>query len=388
MDADGRDGTIPKADVQGFFIQVSASAGRPDPVMLVERIHSDGYKTAITMPVRGKVVLRNNYLHHGPSDGLVFGNNELGEGTLDAEICGNEISHFGQGNTIHNSYLHRSLGGAGDNPDLDGNSSYTKVTYIDNLCHSASHAHCYKSIANENVIMYNEFYEQLDTDPSYTKKYSTTLIDVAACALNNIQHNYIERVKPSATSGGDQMIGLRGRRTKVRGCDMPQMYGTDSPPTRIEGPWHTNAYWNDLNGRIVFPQIIEHNTFHVKGEFADRLYATTHFGTYPVFETGLGGDTCYLETPSAWYERAVALVDNNNYTNMQQDRWYRVMLAGHGGRGHCEKIPGYETPPPGPGPGPAEDMFQPGSGEHSDTVPLGGPRAPITAVYDVLLGAD
>jgi hypothetical protein len=361
--SDTRDGTIPQPEVVGEFFAI---LGVQEHSVLMENIHVDGYKKAVVGPRVGHMVLRNNYLHHGLSDGISQSNNQSGLNGSHMEICGNEIAHFGQGNTIHNSYIHRSLGGADDKAGLDGNPSWNTLWYVDNICHSSPFSHCLKSTANENHVIGNRMYTTLVTDPSYSERNGSTLIDLIACGLNDIRDNYLYSWKPEAGKYGEQIIGLRNRRTAVRGCDIPVAWTTDIPPEPVPGPVHTDAYWTALNGEIKFPTTIEGNDFHIDGEYGWRYYATTMYGTYPNHETTLGSPSCWLPTPDTWYERARVYADNNDYYGMAEDKLYRNMPPGHNYYDHCPI-----TDPPGPGPYPWEE---------GQTMIEGGPNETIIPV--------
>jgi hypothetical protein len=370
--SDTRDGTVERQSVAGEFFAFLGEHDDTTPVVF-EQIHVDGYKKAVMGPRKGHLIVRNNYLHHGLSDGIAHSNNETGSGGLELEICGNEISHFGQGNTIHNSYVHRSLGGRGGDTNLDGipgggptgvhNESWNSLMYVDNLCHSSPFSHCLKSTANENHVEGNTFWGTLVTDASYTERIGSTLVDLIACAKNDIINNDFHSYKPEAGKYGDQVIGIRNRRTAVRGCDIPSAWEPYTiPPAAIPGPVHTDAYWTALGGAIQFPTTIEDNNFYIDGEYGWRYYAITMYGTYWNHETTLGSPSCWLASPLTWYERARVYADNNTYWNYDAAYLYRNMPPGHNYYDHCP----VESPA---GPGPDNDMIEAGVGETIDTTP-------------------
>ena len=125
-----RQGTIPKG-VRTEAMLVLGQGGD----YLVENIHIDGYQSSIKLPPVGHIVLRNNYMHHAFSNGLIYSNTSSKK-TLDLEVCGNEVSHSGRGNSEHGFYLHRNLSKIGS----------ANVTLVDNVCHSTPYSSCYKSI--------------------------------------------------------------------------------------------------------------------------------------------------------------------------------------------------------------------------------------------------
>lgn len=342
-----RDGTIPHAEVTGEFFHTKG-----DHPIMVENLHVDGYRKHITNVNRGQVIIRNNYLHHGTHNGISGSNNTDGVGELDLQICGNEIAHLGRGNAIHGLYIHRALGGG---------AAWNRLVFVNNLAHSTPYSSSLKSIANEHIILNNRFYGSLDTDPSYTKRYSSMLIDIPACAMNRIERNELHGVKPVATNYGDIIIGIRNRKTVVRGCDMPQMWapGHDETgyPPKVDGPAHTEEYWANLNGEIQFPTIIKDNKFYAEGDYGDRYYAVTMWGTYPNFETKMSSPACWLPTPSTWYERARVYMSGNEYHGFTPDKRYRNGSVSHSYKNHCPE-PYSEPDNPPPGPGPSDDMIE------------------------------
>lgn len=325
---DQRQGTIPKKG------RVEAAFRFSVNTVLIENIHIDGYQGSLKLPRIGKVVVRNNYMHHALSNGLVFSNTD-DPGRLNLEICGNEISHSGRGNAEHGLYLHRNISGSGS----------AEVTFVDNLCHSTPYSSCYKSIANKNIIVNNRFYQSLDTDDSYTKQYSSMLVDISSCAENLIEGNVFHGHKPEATSFGDILIGIRNRKRVVRGCDQPDYDSKEF--------WDPH-YWKSLNGKVVFPTYIKNNTFYAGPEFGDRLYAITAFGTYPNVPLRSFGPARLLPAPDEWYERSRVIVSGNTYIGISRDKAYRSMPPSHCSRPEC-------GPPPARLPD--RDLIEVGPGE-------------------------
>lgn len=350
---DTRDGNIP-----------AGYAGNSNPLrlynspgshVLIENMHIDGYGTGVSNFAEFNLTVRNSYFHHGTSNGI--GNSDIDDGVNQGNLqfCGNEVSHYGQGNFVHNFYLHRAVGGGGT--EFEGTANWSTITITDSILHSAYDSSVVKSIANQNTLLNNKFYGSLITDPSYSVQESTMLADIIGCGKNVIRGNEFYGTKSRAT-GNDILIGLRNRKS-IRGCDLPIGWSMDGviPPTEIPGPYHTDEYWTDLNNEVVFGTQITGNTFYTSGEYAEKMYATTFMGTYPNYTEKTGSSiTCYLPMPDTWYERAKAIMSGNTYVGIDQDHAYRNFPPEH--TTTCTV-----QPAPGPGPDVSMDVFDIGAGE-------------------------
>ena len=334
-----RDGTVPHSEVAGRFMSFGDTRkdGKGSPAnqrVLVENLHVDGYKTAFNLPKSGHIILRNNYVHHQFGNAVVYSNLEW-PARLTLEICGNEVAHAGYGNALHGFYLHRGL-----HPE-----SSAEIALVDNLCHSTPYSSCFKSIANKHVVKGNRFYQSLDTDPSYEKRYSSMLLDIAACADNLIEDNEFHGHKPEANKFGDILIGIRNRKKIVKGCDRPPY---DS--SQFNDP----DYWSSLGGAKVFPTIIKRNSFTAGPDFGERLFAITAMGTFPNEELRGFGPAKLLEPPPGWYERSRVYVSENTYTGFAADHLYRSLPPGHCSVEKCGPPPARE---------PDSDLIEVGKGE-------------------------
>ena len=367
-------GTIPRDQVPRAFLSVS---GFNHQTVLIENIHVDGYKGALKFANRGTNVVRNSWFHHGGHNGISSGNTGgpakkpykgiEQHNRFSLEMCGSEISHYGQGNHTHNFYMHRGLGGGGENADwmaMGAYDSWSEVTLVDNLCHSAGWASCFKSIANKNNIYNNKFYSELVTDPSFIGKgkQAQMLIDIPSCSHNIITGNELHNFKPTKRAGGSALIGLRGRRTAMRGCEVPLVwtpYKNNSnpvPQARFpSSPIHTDAWWSEQKEKIFFPTVLSNNRITVAGEFAHRQSAVHIWGTYWLYE-GPKKVSCFLETPATWYERSRLYASNNTYVGFKDRASIYVVKT----RRHNPKC--LNQPAPG-GPGPSADLFEIGEGE-------------------------
>lgn len=367
-------GTIPRDQVPRSFLSVSGSNHH---TVLIENIHVDGYKGAIKFANKGTNVIRNSWFHHGGHNGISSGNTGgpsknpykgiEQRNRFSLEMCGSEISHYGQANHTHNFYMHRGLGGGGENPDwmaMGAYDSWSEVTLVDNLCHSPGWASCFKSIANKNNIYNNKFYSELVTDPSFIGKgkQAQMLIDIPSCSHNIITGNELHNFKPTKRAGGSAIIGFRGRRTAMRGCEVPLVWtpyknkSSPIPQARFpDSPIHTEAWWKEQKGKIVFPTVLSNNKITVSGEFAHRQSAIHIWGTYWLYE-GPKKVNCFLETPTNWYERSRLYASDNTYIGFKDKASIYVVKA----RRHNEKCLNQPAPK---GPGPSADLFEIGEGE-------------------------
>jgi hypothetical protein len=341
-----RQGTIPKKATKGQFLGVASAAS--DKSLLVENLHIDGYKTAISLPVKGKVVVRNNYIHHQYSNGLVYGNFKGANIRLQLEVCGNEIAHAGKGNAEHGLYLHRAL-----HP-----TSSADVTFLDNVCHSTPYSSCYKSIANKNTLVNNRFHHSLDTDLSFKKQYSSMLVDIAACAENLIERNQFHGHKAFPNSHGEEMVAIRNRKKPLKGCDRPP-YGSDD--------FNNPDYWASLKGAKIFPTTIRDNLFRARPEnasgedYGDRLHAITMMGTFPNEPLRTFGPARLLEPGPYWYERSRVYASGNRYVGFSDlDHIYRSMPPRHCRAEGCGKPPSRQ---------PDSDLIEVGLEEKIEKIP-------------------
>jgi hypothetical protein len=389
-------GTVPKQSLTGDFIHWG---GAQDAVLVVENIHKDGYKAGISAGNQGRIVVRRSYFHHGRQDGIST-KNSVGDAsfnrdglaameeydmprTLTLAFCGSEMALHGQGNTIHGFYGHRGLGGtvgfgADAHSKLGGGPAWQKHLFVDSICHSPNHSSCFKSIANEIVIRNSQFYQYLRTDPSYDAdigpddwgRVGLMLVDISACARSEILDSEFHGWKPDNQTGAKTLIGIRARKRAVRGCDAPVMwtpYGdgvldgekpgptaSGPEPTKIDGPAHTEEWWQSLMGEIFFQHDIQGNLFTSEGPYADRQQAVEFYSTYPVYESGLGSPSCWLPTPMSWYERAHVYTSSNTFVNISSRNAYVQAKIGSNSKGQCpyplDPISGEPITPPGPGP--------------------------------------
>lgn len=366
----GLGGTIPADQVATAFL----IAAQLHHTLLIENIHVDGYKSALKLGTKGTHVVRNSWFHHGPHNGISSGNTggpgkDPYRGIEDTnrfslQACGLEVSHYGQGNHTHNFYMHRGLGGGGENPYWLAEGSYnswSEVTLIDSLVHSPGWASAYKSIANKNNIHNNRFYSTLKTDPSFSMKgkHAQMLIDVPSCSQNTITGNELHNFKPSANAGGSAIVGLRGRRTAMRGCDIPLVwlpYATkDVRVPTAKNPnaaIHTAQWWTAQEDTIWFPTIFENNLVTVSGKYAMRQTAIEIYGTYWIYE-GPKKVGCFLETPETWYERSRLYANKNTYVGFKDREHIYATVA----RKHNKNCLNQPQPK---GPGPSSDLYQAG----------------------------
>lgn len=353
-------GTIPRHSVTPYFFRMALDTQWHQ--VMFENLHIDGYGGALKLGNSGHYVVRNSYMHHGPDNGVASANLEYVQdrgGDTDIgfslQVCGSEISHYGQDNSKHNFYVHRALGGGGENPlwmALGAANSWSEVAVVDSVIHSPGWGSAFKSIANRNVIVGNKFFSELTTDTSYpvSERFSAQmLIDVPSCSTNIIRNNSLHGVKNTRRAGGATMLGLRNRRTAMRGCDIPmawhwESFGDASVPTKIDGPAHDDDWWRNLNGGVLFSTSIEDNVFEVEGIYSHLQTAIEFAGTYPVYE-GFMKQSCLLPTPESWYERSRVYLKDNVYAGFSDSsKIFRVAARKHSIL--CQD----QSQPTGPGP--------------------------------------
>jgi hypothetical protein len=380
-------GTIPDREAAPLWIDFARGAGEDNQTVLIENLHIDGYKEQVRMPAFGHLILRNNYLHHATR--AVISNGTIGNfnlydsadthGRFHLEMCGNEIAHTGTERFSKRISINRAPGGIGDHPDLDVGGAglydtWSKVSYVDNLCHSSRWSACFKSTANENLIVGNRFHTRLVTDPSYSTERmpAQTLIELANCSQNTIRNNRLFASKDSEDAGGGALVNIGGESATLRGCDTPVMWhpykNTLRPPV-IDGPAHTEQFWSDLGGEIFFSTRVEDNYFEVTGEDRNSLAGLEATGTYPTYQ--VRGERCELPTPMTWYERSRINVAGNTWVGFNPGGIYSVSGTGSD-RQPCDDY-GKSLPP---GPGPSDDLVEIGEGEqYLDSAPDAGTQS-------------
>jgi len=302
---------------------------------MLENIHVDGYAQWLHMPTSANIRMRNNYLHHATNNGLTTPDINFYEEEkdgIDLQICGNEISHAGNGNTSHCLYLKRS--------ERASFGTTIDVKFVDNVIHSCNYSSAFKSTANTNLVSGNKFYKHLDTDPSYTKRGTQMMVDTPSCSHSTeISSNlfYYNRVDESWMPG-NSMIGIRNR-SGIYGCDIPQpQYLKQSvklpdgskvicsraplnPACAIpESTYWEESYWADQTHEI--PIIIKDNVFEVPldADNADRANPVRSWGSLPHYKLSLGRKACVLPRPEGWYERTMVYLSGNTYINVNPER--------------------------------------------------------------------
>lgn len=317
-----RDGNVPKRLVKQAALIVGAKT-----LTVFDNLHTDGYKKAGTIrSLNNRILFKNSYLHHAISNGLSFSNVNTSGKHLQVEICGNEISHNGMGNTQHGMYMHRGLGDA-----------HVKIILANNLIHSNNWSSGFKSIANENWVVGNRFFSSIDDDPTFKRTWSSMDIDIAACSTTLIEDNSITHWKPFSNKLGKEVIGIRKRSKVVNGCDDPP-YGSET--------FNDPEYWRSLKGAKLFVTKIRNNVIRARpdsipkeatmkgeGDFGHMLYAITDWGTWPSEEFTLGA-SYWLQPPVdnngklLWYERHKVIVHGNRYIGFAADQIYRSLTTG------------------------------------------------------------
>lgn len=312
---------------------------------LMENFEVDGYAPWVSMWAK-KVVLRNNWFHHTRENGIHMPRNKDNYDfatDMTLEVCGNHISHGGQGNTRHNFYLHRNEETGGTGPDrvvAVAEEENTGPTYqpiykniawiVDNVIHNSGGS-AIKSTAQENHIIGNTIYADFPTDPQWKPKPTTMLIDLISCAQNEIKNNDLHDNDPEARGWGDSTINFRLRKGEVVGCDAPMAYtramwdhSASQEQDKMTGsPFWADAYWDDLiaQGRPkLFKSVVEGNTIRNIGAGAIKHRAIRTWGTYPVNVTRSFSPACWYESHPKWYERMHVYSDKNTYIGFAFDK--------------------------------------------------------------------
>lgn len=118
-------------------------------------------------------------------------------------------------------------------------------------------------------------------------------------------------------------------------------------PDPIPGPWHTDEWWSLLDRKQFFKIDISENVFR-QHPISDKPKgrAVVNMGTYPNYQSGFGGDSCYLPTPITWYERSSAVMSKNTYIGISPENAYGATPPRHSYKGRCPT----DEPPAGPMP--------------------------------------
>jgi hypothetical protein len=244
--------------------------------------------------------------------------------------------------------------------------TWSKNIVVDSIIHSAGWASNFKSIANEVILVNNKIYSELATDPLYSnfdengvfqsgRFAAQMLIDVPACSKVIVKGNRLYNFKvDEPAKGGSALIGVRRRRTAMRGCDIPfawwpygngpekselypvQLRQTSNSLTLGPAPVHTEEFWKSLGGKVHFPWIVEDNLFSVQGPYSERQTAVHLYGTYYVFE-GPKKVSCYLPTPENWYERSRVYFRNNTYKGFKDLSKIYELKGGARNNSNCPK---------------------------------------------------
>lgn len=304
------DGTMPKAYCRDERLGGTIAAedrvetfakpiGREATVIIGMDI--DGYQKGVIISsgTKGFYVLGSR-IRFARADGLAYSNYTEANHDLKVVIAGSELSHSGNGNALHCTYMHRAL---------DPTSTAT-VYFVDNLVYSCNYSSGFKSIANANYIANNIFLSEYQRDPAEPRKWSQAIIDVAGCAQNYIVGNKIYYHKVELNRGGQDIIQIRNRSKVVRGCDRP-----DYDSVQFQDP----NYWASLNGATLFKTHISGNEIFTSSpykqvgddDFGYKTRGIVDWGTHPTDEATLGV-SYWLPLPEGWYERHRVVLDGTN----------------------------------------------------------------------------
>lgn len=345
--SDIRDGNVPHKTLPGTVLDASGKS-----LTVIENLHVDGYKKVVQTPMEGRLVVRNNYMHHQVSDAIGGSNIKAEKVSVTYEFCGNEMSHSGRDNGSHLFYIHRGL----------ADTSNITAIWVDNFLHSAANSSAIKSIANTNVVVGNRITKQIATDPTYTPRMTQFLVDLAGCSNNLIESNLLEGPKLARAAGGKDLIGIRNRKTELNGCGSPKVGSAK---------WNDPVYWDGVRADKPFKTVIKNNTFRTRPAeftapaFDNKLTAIRDWGTWPNTGPGMRDDRVLLNVPAGYVEQHEVLVSGNTYIGPFEE------LYGSNNIEHCKvgvDLRGYGICPPYPNPGPVTpaNYFKVGQGESKE----------------------
>jgi hypothetical protein len=354
-------GTIPKEQVTGMFLVLGD--GTPESFVM-ENFEVDGYNYGLRLGPSGKRKLLNVYAHSGYGGNGISNVNTGNKSDIwtslarrsrfELNLCGVEVSHYGQGNHSHNFYMHRSLGGGGESEALmaiDGAfDSWTAVNIVDSFIHSARWSSNFKSIANENNIYNTRIGSTALTfgvDDGLPEDHSQAEVDIALAAQSMIKDSDFRKFKPDLTGkGGSAVVAYRARMTAMRGNDVPMIWypyhiRQADPKTGKktlvtpenhypDHPIHTQAWWKAQNGAKQFINRMEDTDITITGPYAHKLSAVTIYHTRWLWDDG--NSPCLLPMPENAYERAHVYMKDVSMEGFRQGKEIEVRGFQHSKR--------------------------------------------------------
>lgn len=277
--------------------------------LLVENIEVEGYNSQVAIHNAGTVILRNNRFHGATGD-MIVSTDVFGSQKNDIQICGNEIDHGGQGNTLHNLYIHRGRNSGAD----------TSLKFFNNHCYAANGSHCLKTLANENIIAGNLFESDSVTQGS-------EVLDIATCTNSIVQGNTFNNYLVNAwiiyftvRRENDACIPAYGSSEFMSTAFWDSVAAGGLSDQLPNPPSVANPY--------IFNSFVSGNRFIENRTTKGPAYAIGNAGTYPV-AAPYQFASCSLaqEVPSNWVERSRVWVANNTYQGNIRPQKYQPIIT-------------------------------------------------------------
>jgi len=206
------------------------------------------------------------------------------------------VERCGQGNTKHNVYV----------------STRNAVVIARRVTScGANESHAFKSIARTLIIEDSAFDTFCPGDEA--GPWSTTLIDVAACADTVIRRTTITgktapRAQGSGNRGSVRMVQYKARRG-IFSCDLPPFSAVSDPMTDFTDP----AFWAAPTPAVFRHEIVDSTFIRLGGVGT----AIRNDGTYPrTFVRPFWPQSVFFEVIPEWFERAESHVNNVTFTNI------------------------------------------------------------------------
>jgi len=245
----------------------------------------------------GSITVENVFLHD-------FNDNCILTGKVDSPatvvLTDVEVARCGSGNTKHNIYLSTRKGSV----------TATRVT-----SYASNESHAFKTTF-PNVTIKDSYFSTVEdwSNPS-SGPWSTTLVDVAACANVVITGSHLKGTRSAGGRGANRFLHFRARRS-INGCDMP-LYGS----AEFDDP----AFWAAVSALPATdpanPQTFKHFVSDTTLELIDtdgtvKTPGITDDGTYPRSSDkalAFTGCSAFLSSPAGWVERSVNFTGNINW---------------------------------------------------------------------------
>jgi hypothetical protein len=282
LDATGFGGNISFGDIESFTVR---------------NLELIGGGITTRNPRWGSLTVENVFVHD-------FNNNCILTGKVDNPVTvvltDVEVARCGSGNTKHNIYLSTRKGSA-------------TITRLKTYASNDSHA--FKTIFSNLTIKDSYFSTVADWNNPGSGPWSTTLVDMAACANVVITGSHLKGTAISSGHGSRRFLQFRARRG-IKGCDMPLYDSAEF--------WDT-AFWGAVSALPVTdpanPHTFKHFISDTTLEWVDTdgfngTAGITDDGTYPRSDDlslAFANCSAFLSSPADWVERSVNFTGNINW---------------------------------------------------------------------------